>query len=505
VDAQEEPMPEASRVTEARRVTEASRTPGYDVVVVGAGSAGCVLAARLAATGATVLLLEAGPDLRAAPSAEMRDGWQLPTIPDWGYRTEPDAAGATKALRRGKLVGGTSHLTRFATRGAPGDYDAWASLGNPGWSWEAVLPLFRRLEHDLEFGADAWHGNAGPLPVTRYPELELAPVHAEAREALEAAGFDAVDDHNRPGAMGVGPMPMSSRAGIRTTTADAYLPADRPPARLTLRPESEVASILIERGRAIGVRLLDGTLVHGDRVVLAAGAYGSPAILLRSGIGPAEELRALGIAPLVDLPGVGANLGDHPALEMELDYRDPARSAPVLHTVATFRSATAAADGVPDLLLWLSDPVPDDEPWFGLDLVLLKPHARGRLRLRSRDPADPPIIELPGLATEDVARLADGYRRAQETFSRRPMDDEALRRHVRDNAYSLPHVVGTCAMGLDPATGAVVGASGQVHALDGLWVADASIMPSVPSAFTQLPTIMIAERIAEEIAATASR
>jgi choline dehydrogenase-like flavoprotein len=479
----------------------------FDVVVVGAGSAGCVVAARVAQAGARSLLLEAGPDRRAHPAPELLDGWILPTgdgqagYVDWGFQAEPDAAGNAPNLRRGRLVGGTSHLTRFALRGSPADFDVWEALGNPGWGWGDVLPAFRRLEADAEFGADRWHGTAGPFPITRYPELAVTPVHQEARERLVAAGFAAVADHNSPGAVGVGPMPMSSRDGLRVTTASAYLPVDASPASLTIRADAQVASLILDSTTVTGVRLLDGSEINADRVVLCAGVYGSPAILLRSGIGPAEDLRSLRIPSVADLPAVGANLADHPTVDLELPHHGEARDTQILHTVATFHAEATAKEGAPDLMFWVSDPSDTADPWFGVDVLLLKPRSRGRVWLRSADPADSPAIELPGLREEvDLQRLAEGYRRAREIFAQPTMGDAELVSYVRGNARTLPHVVGTCAMRPDPASGAVVDVSGRVHGVQGLFVADASVIPIAPSGFTQIITIMLAERISERVA-----
>lgn len=479
----------------------------FDVVVVGAGSAGCVVAARAAATGARTLLLEAGPDYRADPAPELLDGWLLPMgageagYEDWGFQAEPDAAGNAPKLRRGRLVGGTSHLTRFALRGSPADFDEWAALGNPGWGWDDVLPAFRRLEADLEFGAKPWHGNAGPIPVTRYPDLALAPVHQEARERLIDVGFPPVADHNTPDAVGVGPMPMSSRDGVRVTTASAYLPLGAAPTSLTVRAEAQVASLVLDGTTVTGVHLLDGSTIHADRVVLCAGVYGSPAILLRSGIGPAEDLRSIGIPSVADLDGVGANLADHPTVDLELPHRGEARDTQILHTVATFHAEASAKEGAPDLMLWIADPSDTADPWFGVDVLLLKPRSRGRVWLRSTDPADSPVIELPGLREEaDLQRLTEGYRRAREIFAQPATGDADLVSHVRENARTLPHVVGTCAMGPDPTSGSVVDASGRVHGVEGLFVADASVIPIAPSGFTQIITVMLAERLAEVVA-----
>ena len=483
----------------------------FDTVVLGGGAAGCVVAARLsAATSQSVLLLEAGPDLRANVPENFRDGWRIPREFDWGYASEPDVHGVRTDLRRGRLLGGTSWVTRFAVRGSPADYDEWEAIGNEGWSWEQVLPAFRNLEADVDFGDEPWHGKAGPIPVDRYRQLEPTEIHAAALEAIEAVGFPRVEDHNRPGAVGLGPMPMSSREGVRVTTADAYVPLGRTPANLTIRPDAQVSHVRLQGNRATGVLLVDGTIIDASRVVLCAGTYGSPAILLRSGIGPADHLRTVGVPVRLDLPGVGANLADHPGLDVDPGYRGVARDAPILHSVATFHSAAALSDAPPDLMLWVLDPR-GDPARFEIEVVLLKPRSRGSVRLRSADPAEAPRIDLPGVREfSGVDRLAEGYRRARAVASRpevrrlcaEPLPPEIggtdeLRKFIRENAYSVPHVVGTCAMGASPEDGAVVDPTGRVHGTHGLFVADASIMPDVPSGFPHMATIMIAERLSE--------
>jgi choline dehydrogenase-like flavoprotein len=408
----------------------------FDAVVVGAGAAGCVVAARLAESGSrSVLLLEAGPDLRAKAPDEIRDAWHITRDFDWGYRSEPNPRGDVQNLWRNKLVGGKSWVTRFAPRGSPADYDEWAALGNAGWSFDDVLPYFRHLEADADFGDTPWHGDSGPMPVRRYS----------------------------------------------------------------------------------GVRLLDGDVVEASRVVLCAGVFGSPAIRMRSGIGPADHLRSVEVPVRVDLPGVGANLADHPAVSIECGYSGATRTDPILHIIATFHSAKMDSNSAPDLMLWASDPeAPAEGPAsFDIDVVLVRPRSRGGVRLRSADPTDAPHVELPAPSDPfDVERLAEGYLRGLEVLSsgtiRRhgvepatpaPLGDELLE-FVRVEGYSLPHVVGTCAMGPRPEDGAVVDPSGQVHGTEALSVVDASIMPDVPSGFTHVPTIMLAERLSERIAST---
>ena len=483
---------------------------GFDSVIVGGGAAGCVLARRLSEDGdRSVLLIEAGPDLRDATPSEFRDGWRLPTIPDWGLQSEPDAAGATQRLRRGRALGGTSWLTRFAVRGAASDFDAWAASGNPAWRFEDVLPAFRRLETDADFGDRPWHGDHGPVPITRYLDHVPAGIHAAALDAFEALDYPAVEDHNEPAALGVGRMPMSSQAGRRATSLDGYLSPDWRPPNLTVRADAAVDRVLVDGSRATGIRLVDGTAIAADAVILAAGTYGSPVILLRSGIGPAGHLRSIGVEVRVDLPGVGANLADHPAVDLDSGWRGDAREGPILHSIATFRSSTGPKGG-PDMMFWASDPV-GDEPGFYFDPILLRPVSRGSVRLRSADPTDTPRIELPGVREPaDMDRLVEGYRRGLELANRpeiRRLSTEpappdpggaaAVRRVVAENAYSIPHVVGTCAMGPSPENGAVVDSLGRVHGVSRLRVIDASIMPEPPSGFPHIITIMIAEHLAD--------
>ena len=406
------------------------------------------------------------------------------------------------------MLGGTSWLTRFAARGAPADFDAWAAGGNPGWSFSEVLPTFRRVESDGDFGDNSWHGVDGPIPIARYPTLRRSDIHAAALEALSAMGFPTVMDHNAPGAVGVGPFPMSSRNGVRVTSVDAYLPVDEDRPGLSIRGDSPVATVDIDGGRVTGVRLADGSDVSADRVVLAAGTYASPSILLRSGIGPDDHLRPLGIGTRIALPGVGANLADHPAIDLDTGWQGSATVGPVLHSMATFRSAGAPPDGAPDLMFWVSDPA-GDAPGFYADPILLKPRSRGTVRLGLADPAAPPLITLPGVRDPvDLERMAEGYRIGVELANRPeirrlatgtaptvPGSPAEMRERLLENAYSIPHVVGTCRMGPSPDDGDVVDALGRVHGVDGLYVVDASIMPDAPSGFPHLITIMLAEHL----------
>lgn len=490
-----------------------TRSGRYDIVIVGAGAAGVVLARRLSEAGnRSILLIDAGPDLTRDTPREFRDGWRLAEIPDWGYRPEPATAGITPRIRRGRLVGGTSWLTRFAVRGAAADFDGWATRGNPGWAFADVLPVFRRIEDDFEFGHDAFHGDAGPLPITRYPDLAPSAIHAAALDAFAALDFPPVADHNAPDAVGVGRMPFSSRDGVRVTALDAFLPDLSAPAGVTLRTDSPVAHVLLDGLRATGIRLVDGSEIGADQVIVAAGVYGSPAILLRSGIGGARDLEKLGIDVAIDLPGVGENLADHPSVSVDSGWRGAAGGAQVLHSIATFRSSGRAAKSAPDLAIWISDP-DGDEAEFAFEVLLMKPQSRGAVRLVSPDPTIAPRIELPGVRdTTDAARLAEGHALALELANRRevrllaeappasnPGNEKARRRAVVEMYYSIPHTVGTCRMGPSAAEGDVVDSLGRVHGTEGLSVIDASIIPEPTAGFPHLITIMLADLLGERL------
>jgi choline dehydrogenase len=467
---------------------------GVDVVVVGGGAAGCVVAARLAESGSrSVLLLEAGPDRRAEMPDALRDGWSIEREAfDWGYGSTHEPP---KPVRRKRVIGGTSWLTRFTPRGAPADYNGWARLGLPGWGWDDVLPFFVKLERDVDFGDQPWHGDGGPIPSARHLDLSFTDVTVGSIDALGVAGFSWVDDHNEPGAVGAGRMPMNLLDGRRVTTADAYLPVGRTPSNLTIRPDSLVDHVVFDGATVVGVRLADGSVVEAGHVVLSAGVYGSPTILLRSGIGPQGEV--------IDLAGVGENLVDHSSVYLDCGYEGPARRDPLLQVIATWHSDGRRVTETPDMMLWLGDPE-GEPPAFEIGVVLLRPLSRGAVRLRSTDALDPPVIELPNLDDRaDVARLAEGYRRALEIANDRtlrhhcqgpaPSEPDDLDALIRRELFSVPHTVGTCAMG------SVVDGSGNVFGVDALTVIDASIMPDVPSGFTHVPTIMIAERLAKQL------
>ena len=499
----------------------------YDYIVIGAGSAGCVVANRLTEDSeTTVLLLEAGnPDTKPEIQIPAECFNLLGSEVDWAYFTEPEPYLNNRKIfhPRGKVLGGSSSINfMLYVRGNPHDYNHWQKLGNPGWSYQDVLPYFKKFENQQR-GASEYHGVDGELSVTDL----ISPARISQRfvEASVAMGYHNNPDFNGMHQEGAGLYQMTIKDGKRHSAAAAFLVPilDRP--NLTTITAALVTRLLFEGTRTVGVEYLHEGTLHQVRVnrevILSAGAFDSPKLLMLSGIGNQEYLESLGIPVVVDLPGVGQNLQDHPLIPVvHLATQDlhPAITSSIVEA-GLFLHSESNLDAAPDLQLIFSPvvltfPPSSDSGFTGL-VCLTHPQNIGSVSLRSPDPKDPPMIRMNYLQSEsDMQKLVAGIKLLRQLFQTSAFDefrgeevapgtdvnsDKALEAYIRETCGTVFHPVGTCKMGTDSM--AVVDPELRVHGVEGLRVVDASIMPKITTGNTNGPIIAIGEKAADLIKA----
>ena len=512
-------------------------TRQYDTLIVGAGSAGAVLAARLSEDpGRAVCLVEAGPDYAHIDQLPSRvrgfdftdrvyAGRRLPSH-EWQYLARATESHLDMPVPRGRVVGGSSSINGTVfLRALRGDLDGWAAAGNSEWSFERCLPYYRKLETDCTFD-DEWHGSSGPIPVCRAAQDDWLGPSEAFFEACTDLGYAYCADMNRPDARGVGPIPTNYSNGIRHSSAICYLMPSRSRANLAVLGDTLVTRIVLDGRRARGVEAVrNGRMeeITARDVILSAGSIGSPHLLMLSGIGPAEQLGAAGVTPLVDLPGVGQHVRDHPFVATVWDSFEPGGTDRVtgvpwqlqLRRTAQAASTPQADDGWLTMIMSTTRDA-DDGRGFVIPSSLMYARSTGELRLISADAAVPPLLDFNYLSEpSDLARLREhaklalqiGRHPAFDTICaglRQPSSDEIATDALFDDWIQRTistghHISCTCRMGPSSDPTAVVDQSGRLYGADNLRVIDASIMPDCPSVNLNATVIMMAEKLSAHL------